>query len=75
MQFARVRTGSLSLGSIPSSIQFAPSVMAAQGKSETPRGGVGIKCPERFDSAARYKFMEVCEQGAQAVLKTAPPQG
>jgi hypothetical protein len=27
--------------------------MVAQGNSETPRGGVGIKCPERFDSAAR----------------------
>ena len=41
-------------GSIPGRpTKFAYGVMVAQGNSETPRGGVGIKCPERFDSAAR----------------------
>ena len=38
------------------SMQFVSSVMVAQGKSETPRGGVGIKCPERFDSAAQHRL-------------------
>ena len=27
--------------------------MVAQGNSETPQGGVGSKCPERFDSATQ----------------------